>query len=169
MRKIIAIGESVLDTLYRNGQPIKAMVGGRIANATASLGMTGVPVTFCSECCTDSVGDIIVDFFNRPSRHPIFVVYALEALAVIKTLAFMLPNKPIEHRRTVKKRPAEFGILDDLRHLGVCLRRLRNPCKLFAEPRKFEPDIRIRAVSLCRQRQTFTRPGLIAMRHTTTC
>ena len=65
MRKIIAIGESVLDTLYRNGQPIKAMVGGRIANATASLGMTGVPVTFCSECCTDSVGDIIVDFFNR--------------------------------------------------------------------------------------------------------
>ena len=103
--------------------------------------------------------------FNRPSCHPIFVVYALEALAVIKTLAFMLPNKPIEHRRTVKKRPAEFGILDDLRHLGVCLRRLRNPCKLFAEPRKFEPDIRIRAVSLCRQRQTFTRPGLIAMRH----
>ncbi|UKI43115.1 MAG: carbohydrate kinase family protein [Porphyromonadaceae bacterium] len=65
MRKIIAIGESVLDTLYRNGQPVKAMVGGRIANATASLGMTGVPVTFCSECCTDSVGDIIVDFFNR--------------------------------------------------------------------------------------------------------
>lgn len=48
MRKIIAIGESVLDTLYRNGQPIKAMVGGRIANATASLGMTGAPVTFAA-------------------------------------------------------------------------------------------------------------------------
>lgn len=65
MRKIIAIGESVLDTLYRDGQPIKAMVGGRIANATASLGMTGIPATFCSECCTDSVGDIIVDFFKN--------------------------------------------------------------------------------------------------------
>ncbi len=64
MRKIIAIGESVLDTLYHGTQPVKAMVGGRIANATASLGLTGVPVTFCSECCTDSVGDIIVDFFS---------------------------------------------------------------------------------------------------------
>lgn len=65
MRKIIAIGESVLDTLYHGAQPVKAMVGGRIANATASLGLTGVPVTFCSECCADSVGDIIVDFFTR--------------------------------------------------------------------------------------------------------
>lgn len=64
MRKIIAIGESVLDTLYRHGTPVKAMVGGRIANATASLGMTGAPVTFCSECCTDSVGDIIVNFLS---------------------------------------------------------------------------------------------------------
>lgn len=52
----------MLDTLYRGTQPVKAMVGGRIANATASLGMTGTPVTFCSECCTDSVGDIIVNF-----------------------------------------------------------------------------------------------------------
>lgn len=57
MRKIISIGESVLDTVFFNNQPVKAMVGGRIANATASLGMTGVPVTFCSECCTDSVLD----------------------------------------------------------------------------------------------------------------
>ena len=63
MRKVISIGESVLDTVFVNRQPVKAMVGGRIANATASLGMTGVPVTFCSECGTDSVGDMIVDFF----------------------------------------------------------------------------------------------------------
>ncbi|MDO4512373.1 MAG: carbohydrate kinase family protein [Bacteroidales bacterium] len=66
MRKIIVIGESVLDTLYGvDGQPVKTMVGGRIANATASLGLTGLPVCFCSECCTDVVGDLIVDFFSR--------------------------------------------------------------------------------------------------------
>ena len=31
MRKVISIGESVLDTVFVNRQPVKAMVGGRIA------------------------------------------------------------------------------------------------------------------------------------------
>ena len=65
MRKIITIGESVLDTFFKDGKPVKASVGGRIANATASLGMLGVPVAMCSECCADSVGDMIVDFFEK--------------------------------------------------------------------------------------------------------
>lgn len=65
MRKIIAIGESVLDTVFKGNTPVKAMVGGRIANAAATLGMLQLPVTMCSECGTDSVGDIIVDFLQR--------------------------------------------------------------------------------------------------------
>ncbi|MBO7609391.1 MAG: hypothetical protein J6S96_04235 [Muribaculaceae bacterium] len=65
MRKIIAIGESVLDTIFRGGQPIKAFVGGRVANAAASLAEAGVPCSMVSECTTDSVGDIIVDFLSR--------------------------------------------------------------------------------------------------------
>jgi fructokinase len=65
MRKIIAIGESVLDTLFSDGQPVKSFVGGRIANAAASLGSLNFPVTMVSECCTDTVGDIIVDFFKN--------------------------------------------------------------------------------------------------------
>lgn len=62
MRKIIAIGESVLDTIFSGGQPIKSFVGGRVANAAASLAVAGVPCTMVSECTTDSVGDIIMDF-----------------------------------------------------------------------------------------------------------
>ncbi len=65
MRKIIAIGESVLDTVFRGDTPVKAMVGGRIANAVATLGSLQLPATMCSECCNDSVGDIIVDFFKK--------------------------------------------------------------------------------------------------------
>ena len=38
MRKIIAIGESVLDTVYSGNQPTRSFVGGRIANAAAILG-----------------------------------------------------------------------------------------------------------------------------------
>ena len=65
MRKIITIGESVLDTLYRGNQPVKAFVGGRLACAAASLGTMGHTVALVSECATDRVGDLIVDFLER--------------------------------------------------------------------------------------------------------
>ena len=65
MRKIIAIGESVLDTVFNAGQPVRAMVGGRIACATALLASRGWPCSMVSECCTDRVGDLIVDFLER--------------------------------------------------------------------------------------------------------
>ncbi len=65
MRKIIAIGESILDTVYQNQQPMQTFVGGRVSNAAASLGELGLPVSMVSECCTDKVGDWVVDFFNN--------------------------------------------------------------------------------------------------------
>ena len=65
MRKIIAIGESVLDTVYSGNQPTRSFVGGRIANAAAILGTMGLPVAMVSECCADRVGDIIVDYLTR--------------------------------------------------------------------------------------------------------
>ncbi len=64
MRKIIAIGECVLDVVLRGQVPVKAMVGGRIANAAASLGAMGLPVYMTSECCTDKVGDQVVGFLK---------------------------------------------------------------------------------------------------------
>ena len=65
MRKIIAIGESVLDTVYHNHQPVSAFVGGRVSNTAAALGDLGLPVSMVSECCTDKVGDWVVDFFEK--------------------------------------------------------------------------------------------------------
>jgi fructokinase len=64
MRKIIAIGESILDTVYLNQQPVCSFVGGRVSNAAASLGELGLTVSMVSECCTDEVGDWVVDFFE---------------------------------------------------------------------------------------------------------
>jgi len=64
MRKIIAIGESILDTIYQDNRPVKAFVGGRVCNAAASLGELGLPVSMVSECCTDKVGDWVVNFFE---------------------------------------------------------------------------------------------------------
>jgi len=64
MRKIITIAESVLDTEYQGGQPLRSFVGGRIPCAAASLAEAGVATFMVSECTTDAVGDIIVNYLS---------------------------------------------------------------------------------------------------------
>lgn len=64
MRKIITIGESVLDTVYSGNKPVRAFMGGRIANAAAIMGTMGLHVSMVSECCNDRVGDIIIDYLT---------------------------------------------------------------------------------------------------------
>ncbi|MGN1245882.1 MAG: carbohydrate kinase family protein [Muribaculaceae bacterium] len=65
MQKIIAIGESVFDTVYdENNRPVSSFVGGRVANAAALLGSDGLQVTMVSECCSDHAGDVVVDFLE---------------------------------------------------------------------------------------------------------
>lgn len=64
MRKIITIAESVLDTEYQGGQPVRSFVGGRIPCAAASLAQAGAATFMVSECTTDAVGDIIVGYLR---------------------------------------------------------------------------------------------------------
>lgn len=61
MRKIIGIGETILDILFRNGQPEIAMPGGSVYNGIISLGRMGLDVTFISETGNDRVGRMILD------------------------------------------------------------------------------------------------------------
>ena len=49
MRKVIGIGETILDILFHDGQPQAAVPGGSIYNAVISLGRMGQNVTFISE------------------------------------------------------------------------------------------------------------------------
>ena len=65
MRKVIGIGETVLDIIFRDGQPIGAVPGGSVFNGVISLGRAGVPATFLSEAGNDRVGDTIVQFLHE--------------------------------------------------------------------------------------------------------
>lgn len=65
MRKIIGIGETILDIIFRNNQPHKAVPGGSTFNGLISLGRLGVPVSFISEVGNDHVGDIICNFMKE--------------------------------------------------------------------------------------------------------
>ena len=49
MRKVIGIGETILDILFRNGQPTAAVPGGSVFNGLVSLSRAGVPIRFISE------------------------------------------------------------------------------------------------------------------------
>lgn len=72
MRKVIGIGETILDIIFRNGQPTAAVPGGSVFNGIVSLGRAGVPICFISETGNDHVGEIILRFMrenNIPTDH----------------------------------------------------------------------------------------------------
>ena len=57
--RVIGIGETVLDILFKNDQPLKAVPGGSTFNSIVSLGRAGVPCAMMTEVGGDHVGDII--------------------------------------------------------------------------------------------------------------
>ena len=64
MRKIIGIGETVLDIIFKDNKPVEAVPGGSTFNAITSLGRCGVDVTFISEAGNDHVGEYIIKFLK---------------------------------------------------------------------------------------------------------
>lgn len=72
MRKVIGIGETILDIIFQDKQPTAAVPGGSVFNGIVSLGRTGIPVSFISETGNDHVGKIILQFMrdnNIPTDH----------------------------------------------------------------------------------------------------
>lgn len=70
MRRIIGIGETVLDVIFRNDIPQDAIPGGSTFNSLISLGRTlpkafpGTPILMVTETGDDHIGDMIVNFME---------------------------------------------------------------------------------------------------------
>lgn len=62
MRKIIGLGETVFDIIFKNEQPISGRPGGSVFNSLISLGRLGQNATFISEFGADRIGDSIKNF-----------------------------------------------------------------------------------------------------------
>ena len=60
-RKVIGIGETVLDIIFKNNQPVGAVPGGSVFNSIISLGRSGVSCSFISETGNVRVGRTILD------------------------------------------------------------------------------------------------------------
>lgn len=64
MRKVIGIGETMLDIIFKNGKPIEAVPGGSTFNGIVSLGRAGIKTVFVSETGNDRVGEYVRDFLR---------------------------------------------------------------------------------------------------------
>jgi fructokinase len=65
MKKVYAIGESLIDIIFSNGDVKAAKAGGSMLNSAISLGRAGQSVIFLSEFGQDQGGRFISDFLER--------------------------------------------------------------------------------------------------------
>ena len=73
MRRVIGIGETVLDILFKNDQPQKSVPGGSTFNSIVSLGRAGVPCVMVTEVGGDHIGDIICNYLSTNGVSPEYV------------------------------------------------------------------------------------------------
>ena len=86
--RVIGIGETVLDILFKDDQPQKAVPGGSTFNSIVSLGRAGVPCIMVTEVGGDHIGDIICRFLVENGVSSEFVCHH-EGVKSHITLAFL--------------------------------------------------------------------------------
>jgi len=95
-RKVIGIGETVLDIIFKNEQPIGAVPGGSVFNGVISLGRCGVNATFISETGNDIVGRRITGFLDENGVDSKNVAVYPESKSPI-SLAFLNENNDAQY------------------------------------------------------------------------
>lgn len=65
MQKVIGVGETIYDIVFKNGVPAKGVPGGSVFNAMVSLGRLNVATHFISEVGNDAVGKTIIEFMKE--------------------------------------------------------------------------------------------------------
>ena len=72
-RRVIGIGETVLDILFKDDQPQKAVPGGSTFNSIVSLGRAGVTCAIVTEAGDDHIGDITCRYMQENGVSPEYV------------------------------------------------------------------------------------------------
>lgn len=96
MRKVIGIGETILDIIFRGKSPVAAVPGGSTFNAMVSLGRSGINATFISETGHDRVGDYIISFLRDNGVNADGVSVFPESKSPV-SLAFLDENNDAEY------------------------------------------------------------------------
>ena len=73
MARIIGIGETVLDILFKNDQPQAAIPGGSTFNSIISLGRAGMDCCIVTETGDDHIGDLTCNYLQHNGVRDTFV------------------------------------------------------------------------------------------------
>ena len=96
MRKVIGIGETVYDIIFKDNQPFKAVPGGSTFNCMVSLGRLNVPALFISEAGNDKIGNVIKKFMEENNLSTEFVDFFYDGSSPV-ALAFLNENQDAEY------------------------------------------------------------------------
>jgi fructokinase len=96
MKKVIGIGETILDILFKDNQPMKAVPGGSVFNSIISLGRMGASAVFVSEVGNDRVGNIVVDSLVDSGVDASYIYRYDDAKSPV-SLAFLDKNNDAEY------------------------------------------------------------------------
>jgi fructokinase len=96
MRKVIGIGETILDIIFRDEQPVGAVPGGSMFNGLISLGRAGLDCAFISETGNDRVGRRIISFLEENHVDASNISVYPEAKSPV-SLAFLNENNDAEY------------------------------------------------------------------------
>ena len=72
-RQAICIGETVLDIIFKDDQPMRANPGGSTFNSSVSLGRAGINVSMVGETGADHTGEIVRKFLEDNGVDPSFM------------------------------------------------------------------------------------------------
>ena len=87
-QRVIGIGETVLDILFKDNRPQKAVPGGSTFNSIISLGRAGVPCAMVTEVGDDHIGDMTCQFLRENGVSDAFVCRRMGTKSHV-TLAFL--------------------------------------------------------------------------------
>ena len=91
LRKVVGVGETILDILFKNNQPVAAVPGGSSFNSIISVGRAGVPCAFVGYTGADVVGQQTVDFMHKNGVSTEYFLVKEEEKSAI-SLAFLNEN-----------------------------------------------------------------------------
>ena len=97
MRKVIGIGETLLDIIFRNNQHEKAVPGGSAFNCMVSLGRCHVPALFISELGSDRVGRLLKDFMQENNLSTKYIDFYDDGHSPV-SIAFLNENQQAEYQ-----------------------------------------------------------------------
>ena len=96
MRKVIGIGETIYDIIFKDNQPFKAVPGGSTFNCMVSLGRLNIPALFISEAGDDKIGNIIKKFMEENNLSTEFIDFFHNGSSPV-ALAFLNEKQDAEY------------------------------------------------------------------------